>query len=61
MSAISDTRGGVGLFGLLGVAFVVLRLVGVIDWPWWAVTAPIWAPLAVAFVALAALAAIGRR
>ena len=27
---------------LFGVAFVVLRLLGEIDWPWIWVTAPIW-------------------
>lgn len=28
--------------GLLGVAFVVLKLTHVIDWSWWWVTAPFW-------------------
>lgn len=32
---------------LLGVAFVVLKLVGVIGWSWWWVTAPFWVPLAI--------------
>lgn len=27
-------------FGFLGVAFVVLKLLGVINWSWWWVTAP---------------------
>lgn len=31
---------------LLGVAFVVLKLTGVIAWSWWAVLAPFYAPLA---------------
>jgi len=31
--------------GLLGIAFVVLKLCGVIGWSWWWVTAPFWAPL----------------
>lgn len=30
--------------GVLGVAFVVLKLCGVIDWSWLWVTAPFWAP-----------------
>lgn len=38
---------------LLGLLFVGLRLAGCIDWPWWAVLAPFWGPLA--FVALLAL------
>ena len=38
---------GISAVGLLGVVFVTLRLVGVIDWSWWWVTAPFWAPSAV--------------
>jgi phosphoglycerol transferase MdoB-like AlkP superfamily enzyme len=34
--------GGIGVLGLLGVAFVVLKLTHVIDWSWWWVTAPFW-------------------
>lgn len=43
---------GPGVVGLLGVAFVVLKLTAVIDWSWWWVTLPFWGPLAllVAFV-----------
>lgn len=32
--------------GLLGVAFVVLKLTDVIDWSWWYVTLPFWGSLA---------------
>lgn len=39
--------------GLIGVAFVVLKLCHVIDWSWWWVTAPFWGLLAVAAVAFA--------
>ncbi len=52
----TTTSGGIGVLGLLGVAFVVLKLCGVIHWSWWWVTAPFWAPvlliLGVAGVAL---------
>lgn len=37
-----SSQGGVSIAGLLGVAFVVLKLTGVIDWSWWWVTAPFW-------------------
>ncbi|RLA80916.1 MAG: hypothetical protein DRG33_01510 [Deltaproteobacteria bacterium] len=38
---------------LLGIAFVVLKLTHCIDWSWWWVLAPFWAPLiVVAIVAL---------
>ena len=39
------TDRGVGVVGLLGVAFVVLKLIGYIDWSWWWVTAPFWGGL----------------
>ena len=37
--------GGIGVAGLLGVAFVVLKLCGVIAWSWWWVLSPFWIPL----------------
>jgi len=33
---------GVGFSGLLTIAFIVLKLVGVIDWPWIWVLSPLW-------------------
>lgn len=34
--------GGLGIGGVLAVVFIVLKLVGVIDWSWVWVLAPIW-------------------
>ncbi|MCF0126342.1 MAG: hypothetical protein HUJ68_11440 [Clostridia bacterium] len=48
-----SARGGVGLSGLLGVAFVVLKLCNVIDWSWKWVLAPFWIPLAICVPVLA--------
>jgi hypothetical protein len=39
---VSDSQGGIGVLGLLGVVFVTLKLCGVIDWSWWWVTVPFW-------------------
>jgi len=36
--------------GLLGVAFVILKLCKVIGWSWWWVTCPFWGPAALALV-----------
>ena len=33
---------GIGVLGLLGVAFVVLKLCHIINWSWWLVTLPFW-------------------
>ncbi len=43
---------GVGIGGLLTVAFIVLKLTGTITWSWWWVLAPAWIPLGVALLAL---------
>ena len=42
----NNSSGGIGVFGLLGVVFVTLKLCGVIGWSWWWVTAPFWGGLA---------------
>lgn len=34
------------ILGLLGIAFIVLKLCGVITWSWWWVLAPFWGGLA---------------
>jgi len=43
---------GTSVFGLLGVAFIVLKLTGVIAWSWWWVLAPFWVGIAI-FIAMA--------
>lgn len=44
--ANKTASGGIGVTGLLGVLFIALKLLGVIDWSWWWVTAPLWGPVA---------------
>ena len=38
----SSSSSGIGVFGLLGVVFVTLKLTGYITWSWWWVTVPFW-------------------
>lgn len=45
-------NGGDILWPLLTVAFVVLKLIKVIDWSWWWVLSPVWLPLALLVVAV---------
>ena len=46
--------------GLLGIAFIVLKLCGVIDWPWIWVLAPIWGVFALVLgIGLICLVIIG--
>ena len=56
MSETKASSSGGGVAGLLGVAFVVLKLTGVINWSWWWVTAPFWGGFA---IVLGTLAIIG--
>ena len=42
MSDKSSGSGGIGFFGLLQLAFIVLKLIKVIDWSWFWVLTPIW-------------------
>lgn len=38
---------GIGLFTVLFLIFMTLKLTGHIDWSWWWVTAPLWGCVAV--------------
>lgn len=53
----SSSTGGIGVFGLLGVLFVGLKLGGLITWSWWWVTAPFWGGFAllIALIIIASL------
>ena len=49
MMQVDENRktGGVGFCGLLAIAFIVLKLLGVISWSWIWVLAPIWIPVVI--------------
>ena len=38
----TTVNGGIGFTGMLQIAFIVLKLLGVITWSWWLVLTPIW-------------------
>lgn len=44
--------GGIGFCGLLTIAFIVLKLCGVINWSWIWVFAPLWIPAIPVILAL---------
>lgn len=52
MNERKSSSSGVGFFGLLGIAFIILKLTNTIDWPWVWVTAPIWIPVVLAVIIL---------
>lgn len=43
----SSVKGGIGFCGLLAVAFIVLKLLGVIKWSWLWVLTPLWLTTAI--------------
>lgn len=50
MSDSKSSSSGVSFFGLLGIAFIVLKLCKVITWSWWWVTCPLWAPVSLVII-----------
>jgi len=50
MNRKQEQSRGIGFCGLLAVAFIVLRLCGVIGWSWVWVLAPIWGPVALILI-----------
>ena len=38
----NNSSGGIGFAGLLTIVFIVLKLLGKIDWSWWWVLSPMW-------------------
>lgn len=41
-NSTTTTSGGIGFFGLLTIAFIVLKLLNVINWSWIWVLSPLW-------------------
>lgn len=54
----SGSSGGIGFFGLLGIVFITLKLLGVVQWPWWIVLLPIYGPLTAGLVIAGGIFAI---
>lgn len=48
----SSGGGGIGFAGLLTIVFITLKLLGVIDWSWVWVLAPMWISVLIACVIL---------
>lgn len=48
----SSSSSGIGFTGLLGVAFIVLKLCGVINWSWFWVLSPLWVGVAIVILFL---------
>lgn len=62
MSNNNSAGTGIGFCGLLTLVFIVLKLVGVINWSWLWVLSPIWIPTVLVCIIMIVLIIItGRR
>lgn len=48
----TSSSGGIGFCGLLAIVFIVLKLLGIIQWSWIWVLSPIWIPLIIIIILL---------
>ena len=51
-SPVTVVNRGVTPLSLLGIAFIVLKVMGQITWSWWWVLAPFWIPVVIAVTVL---------
>lgn len=54
----NNNNTGIGFFGLLAIAFIVLKLTKVINWTWLWVLSPLWIPFAIVVVFIIVFAII---
>lgn len=52
MASNSSGSGGIGLFTVLFIVFLILKLTGYITWSWWWVTSPLWIGWTISFILL---------
>ena len=58
----NTSSSGIGLSGVLLIVFIVLKLVGTIDWSWWWVLSPLWIDLVIyLLVVVGATIYVGRQ
>lgn len=46
------TTGGVSTLGVVQIVFIILKLVGVIEWSWWLVFMPLWISIVLVVLSL---------
>jgi hypothetical protein len=51
----NTTSNGIGIFSVLGIVFIVLKLTKTIDWSWWYVLMPFYGPLLLLLVIIACI------
>lgn len=51
-SGNNNTSGGIGFCGALTIVFIILKLLGKINWSWVWVLSPLWIPIAAIILVL---------
>ena len=46
----NTSNGGIGFVGLLTICFIVLKLIGIINWSWVWVISPIWISIIIGII-----------
>jgi hypothetical protein len=57
----NSSSSGIGICGVLTIVFVVLKLVGVINWSWLWVLCPLWIDIVFAIIVLVIFAIVDRK
>ena len=57
----NSSSSGIGICGVLTIVFVVLKLVGVINWSWLYVLCPLWIDILFAIIVLVIFAIVNRK
>ena len=57
----NSSSSGIGICGVLTIVFIVLKLVGVINWSWLWVLCPLWIDILLTVIVLVILAVLGNR
>lgn len=54
----NSSSSGIGIYGVLTIVFIVLKLVGVINWSWLWVLCPLWIDILLTVIVLVIIAII---
>ena len=57
----NSSSSGIGICGVLTIVFIVLKLVGVINWSWLWVLCPLWIDILLTVIVLVIIAIINKR
>ena len=58
VKASASASSGIGFAGMLTITFIVLKLLKIINWSWWWVTAPLWIGAILLFIIVTVFAII---